>query len=93
MAKIGGTIQDSEVHVSDLATTPPSVKLLIVSNAVTTEVQYTYVPSLLMCVKFFVLYIRESVDSLCRDDADMPRPPYIRNAYNCPNTAVVSLFR
>ena len=22
--------------------------------------------------------IRESVDSLCRDDADMPMPPYIR---------------
>ena len=29
--------------------------------------------------------IRESVDSLCRDDADMPMPPYIRKAYNRPN--------
>ena len=39
------------------------------------------------------MYIRESVDSLCRDDADMPMPPYIRKAYNRPNTAFVSLFR
>ena len=38
-------------------------------------------------------YIRESVDSLCRDDADMPMPPYIRKAYNRPNAAFVSLFR
>ena len=37
--------------------------------------------------------IRESVDSLCRDDADMPTPPYIRKAYNHPNAAFVSLFR
>ena len=37
--------------------------------------------------------IRESVDSLCRDDADMPRPPYIRKAYNRPDAAFVSLFR
>ena len=32
-------------------------------------------------------YIRESVDSLRRDDADMPMPPYIRKAYNRPNAA------
>ena len=37
--------------------------------------------------------IRESVDSLCRDDADMPMPPYIRQACNRPNAAFVSLFR
>ena len=37
--------------------------------------------------------IRESVDSLYRDDADMPMPPYIRKAYNLPNAAFVSLFR
>ena len=37
--------------------------------------------------------IRESVDSLCRDDADMPMPPYIQKAYNRPNAAFVSLFR
>ena len=36
--------------------------------------------------------IRESVDSLCRDDADMPMPPYIRKACNRPNAACVSLF-
>ena len=41
--------------------------------------------------RFF--YIRESVDSLCRDDADMPMPPYIRKACNRPNAAFVSLFR
>ena len=39
------------------------------------------------------LDIRESVDSLCRDDADMPMPPYIRKACNRPNAAFVSLFR
>ena len=39
------------------------------------------------------LSIRESVDSLCRDDADMPMPPYIGKAYNRPNAAFVSLFR
>ena len=39
------------------------------------------------------LVIRESVDSLCRDDADMPMPPYIRKACNRPNAAFVSLFR
>ena len=39
------------------------------------------------------VYIRESVDSLCRDDANMPMPPYIRKAYNRPNAAFVSLFR
>ena len=37
--------------------------------------------------------IRESVDSLCRDDADMPMPPYIGKACNRPNAAFVSLFR
>ena len=42
---------------------------------------------------FFLLCIRESVDSLCRDDADMPMPPYIGKACNRPNAAFVSLFR
>ena len=36
--------------------------------------------------------IRESVDSLCRDDADMPMPPYIRKACNRTNAAFVNLF-
>ena len=39
------------------------------------------------------ILIRESVDSLCRDDADMPMTPYIRKACNRPNAAFVSLFR
>ena len=39
------------------------------------------------------VFIRESVDSLCRDDADMPMTPYIRKACNRPNVAFVSLFR
>ena len=37
--------------------------------------------------------LSESVDSLCRDDADMPKPPYKRKACNLPNVAFVSLFR
>ena len=37
------------------------------------------------------MYIRESVDSLCRDDADMPMPPYIRKACNRPNAAFVGI--
>ena len=36
--------------------------------------------------------IRESADSLCRDGADMPRPPYIRKACTRPNATLVSLF-
>ena len=39
-----------------------------------------------------VVIIRESADSLCRDDADMPKPPYKRKAYNLPNVAFISLF-
>ena len=42
--------------------------------------------------RFPCVVIRESVDSLCRDDADMPMPPYIRKACNRPNAAFVSLF-
>ena len=30
-----------------------------------------------LCILQILVYIRESVDSLCRDDADMPMPPYI----------------
>ena len=37
--------------------------------------------------------IRESVDSLCRDGADMPRPPYIGKACARPNLEDLSLFR
>ena len=39
------------------------------------------------------VYQRVSIDSLCRDDADMPMMPYIRKACNRPNAAFVSLFR
>ena len=38
------------------------------------------------------VYIRESVDSLCRDGADMPRPPYIGKACIRPNLEDLSLF-
>ena len=41
----------------------------------------------------FALCIRESVDSLCRDGADMPRPPYIGKACTRPNLEDLSLFR
>ena len=37
--------------------------------------------------------IRESVDSLCRDGADMPRPPYIGKACTRPNLEDLSIFR
>ena len=37
--------------------------------------------------------IRESVDSLCRDGPDMPRPPYIGKACTRPNLEDLSLFR
>ena len=37
--------------------------------------------------------IRESVDSLCRDGADMPRPPYIGKTCTRPNLEDLSLFR
>ena len=37
------------------------------------------------------IHIRESVDSLCRDDVDMPMPPYIY--IKLPNAAFVSLLR
>ena len=40
-----------------------------------------------------VTSIRESVDSLCRDGADMPRPPYIGKACTRPNLEDLSLFR
>ena len=40
----------------------------------------------------FMCIIRESVDSLCRDGADTPRPPYIGNACARPNATFVSLF-
>ena len=45
------------------------------------------------CVNILPTCIRESVDSLCRDDADMPgMPPYIRKACNRPNAAFFSLL-
>ena len=59
------------------------------------SVQSLVVPNNNICMDI-IMYrqcIRESVDSLCRDDADMPMPPYIRKACNRPNAAFVSLFR
>ena len=38
-------------------------------------VQVLACPEVYTCTYF--VYIRESVDSLCRDDADMSMPPYI----------------
>ena len=38
------------------------------------------------------ILIRESVDSLCRDGADMPRPPYIGKACTRPNLEDLSLL-
>ena len=39
------------------------------------------------------LSIRESVDSLCRDGADTPMPPYIGKAFTRTNFEDLSLFR
>ena len=39
------------------------------------------------------LCIRESVDSLCRDGADTPMPPYIGKAFTRTNFEDLSLFR
>ena len=38
-------------------------------------------------------YIRESVDSLCRDGTDTPMPPYIGKAFTLTNVEDFSLFR
>ena len=40
-----------------------------------------------------VVSIRESVDSLCRDGADTPMPPYIGKAFTRTNFEDLSLFR
>ena len=39
------------------------------------------------------LFIRESVDSLCRDGADTPISLNIQNCSKLPNAAVISFFR
>ena len=38
-------------------------------------------------------YIIESVDSICRDGADTPRPLSIQNGSELPSAAVTSAFR
>ena len=43
-----------------------------------------------MCIYF--IYIRELVDSLCRDNADMPMSPYIQKVCNRPNAVFVIAF-
>ena len=40
-----------------------------------------------------LVVIRESVDSLCRDGADTPMPPYIGKAFTRTNFEDISLFR
>ena len=40
-----------------------------------------------------ITFIRESVDSLCRDGADTPMPPYIGKAFTPTNVEGYSLFR
>ena len=43
-------------------------------------------------VELLTGYIRESVDSLCRDGVDTPMPPYIGKAFTCINFEDLSLF-
>ena len=38
-------------------------------------------------------YIRESVDSLCRDDADIPKAPYKHKACNLRNAVFLCLLK
>ena len=53
----------------------------------------TTLPSIVTTAPNITIGIRESVDSLCRDGADMPRPPYIGKACTRPNLEDLSLFR
>ena len=51
------------------------------------------------CIEIYIRHqyptfnIRESVDSLCRDGADTPMPPYIGKAFTRTNFKDLSLFR
>ena len=45
------------------------------------------------CPNCVHVYIRESVDSLCRDGVDTPMPPYIGKAFTRTNFEDLSLFR
>ena len=42
---------------------------------------------------YMYMYIRESVDSLCRDGVDTPMLPYIGKAFTRTNFEDLSLFR
>ena len=60
---------------------------LIVLTVVAVSVEYTFLIKVEECK-----YIRESVDSLCRDGVDWPRLPYIRNFHTHPNVEGLNLF-
>ena len=55
------------------------------------RVTHTYIVICIILCLF--TFIRESVDSLCRDGADTPMPPYIGKAFTRTNFEDLSLFR
>ena len=48
----------------------------------------------IVCIHYpYHILVRESVDSLCRDGADTPMPPYIGKAFTRTNVEELSLFK
>ena len=54
---------------------------------------HPYILLTFLMIFTLVIIIRESVDSLCRDGADTPMPPYIGKAFTRTNFEDLSLFR
>ena len=82
---------------TDIITSPSCYVTQPPGTPISSPILLMYVGDPYIVYSPFLIYlfviIRESVDSLCRDDADMPMPPYIGKACNRPNAAFVSLFR
>ena len=57
------------------------------SSVLNPKIWYMYMYMYIQCT------FRESVDSLCRDGADTPMPPYIGKAFTRTNFEDISLFR
>ena len=64
----------------------------VVSTVLSSEFCQRTVLATSFCM-FSVAIIRESLDSLCRDGTDMPRPLYIGKACTRPNLQDLRLFR
>ena len=66
---------------------------VMLANPCHPYIQRGYSPFVLVVQLARFFYIRESVDSLCRDGADTPMPPYIGKAFTRTNFEDLSLFR